>query len=244
VRCLTQAVSADLLAAQGEPGSGVINVLKADDVASVIIARSGPWLDAMSLQKLLYYVQAWHLAITDEPLFEERIKAWKDGPVVPQVWHARKNRETRRAIDQQVDGILLDDQTSDLINIVLTTYGSMSGDELSALTHAEDPWREARGDLPSEAPCATEISHQSMAQFYRAHRRLGGRTASDLAAVGIYLGSPVATGPVDVDEILGSLGDEFSDPGHNPWGSSNLDSGQQYSADGIRRERCRAHAGA
>ena len=42
---------------------------EANDIASVIIARNGPWLDAMSLQKLLYYVQAWHLAITDEPLF-------------------------------------------------------------------------------------------------------------------------------------------------------------------------------
>lgn len=222
----------------------MINLLKANELASVIIARSGPWLDAMSLQKLLYYVQAWHLAITDEPLFEERIKAWKDGPVVPQVWHARKDGETRRAIDQSVDGIALDDQTSDLVDMVLATYGSMSGDELSALTHAEDPWREARGDLPPEASCITEVSHQSMAQFYRAHRRLGGRTASDLAAVGLYLGSPTVSGPVDVDAILGSLGDEYSDPGDNPWGSSNLDSGEQYSAEGIRRERRRAHAGA
>jgi uncharacterized phage-associated protein len=38
-------------------------------------------MDAMRLQKLLYYVQAWHLAVTDEPLFPEQIKAWKDGPV-------------------------------------------------------------------------------------------------------------------------------------------------------------------
>ena len=67
----------------------------ANDIASVILERTGSWLDAMSLQKLLYYVQAWHLAITDRPLFEEQIKAWKDGPVVPQVWHARDRKSTR-----------------------------------------------------------------------------------------------------------------------------------------------------
>ena len=219
-------------------------MLKANDVASVIIARSGPWLSAMSLQKLLYYVQAWHLAITDEPLFEERIKAYRDGPVVAQVWHARKNQETRRAIDQDIEGIALDDETSDLIDLVLTTYGSMSGDELSALTHVEAPWREARGDLPEDASCMNEINPQSMARFYRAHRRLGGRTAADLAAVGVHLSSPTTAGPVDVDEILQSLGDAYTDPGENPWGSSNLDSGRQFNTDGIRRERRRAHAGA
>lgn len=219
-------------------------MLKADDVASVIISRSGPWLDAMTLQKLLYYVQAWHLAITDEPLFEERFKAWKNGPVVPHVWHSRRDRETRRAVDQDVDGIDLDDISSDLIDLVLTTYGSMSGDELSALTHVETPWREARGDLPPDADGSTPISLETMAEFYRAHRRLGGRTAADLASVGVYLASPVAVGPVDVDEILRSLGDGYSDPGENPWGSANLASGQHCDADGIRKEHHRAHAGA
>ena len=34
----------------------------ANDIASVILERTGSWLDAMSLQKLLYYVQAWHLS--------------------------------------------------------------------------------------------------------------------------------------------------------------------------------------
>lgn len=218
-------------------------MLRADDVASVIIARSGPWLDAMSLQKLLYYVQAWHLAVTDEPLFEERLKAWKDGPVVPQVWHARRDWETRRAVDQEADGVMLDELSSDLIDLVLATYGSMSGDELSALAHVETPWREARGDLPLDAPCSTPISLESMAEFYRAHRRLGGRTAADLAAVGVFLSSPGATGPVDVDEILESLGDGYSDPGSNPWGSANLDSGQDYDAEGIRKECHRAHTG-
>jgi uncharacterized phage-associated protein len=90
-------------------------LVSANDVASVIVARSGAWIDSMSLQKLLYYVQAWHLAITDEPLFPEQIKAWKDGPVVPQVWHARKGQETRRATGQDVERVSLDQMPPPLV---------------------------------------------------------------------------------------------------------------------------------
>lgn len=193
---------------------------QANDVASVILARGGPWTDAMSLQKLLYYTQAWHLAVTDEPLFGERIKAWRDGPVVPQVWAARRDRATRRSVAQEIEAIELDDLTSNLIDLVLVSYGSMSGEELSALTHVEAPWIEARGDLPADADCREEISTDTMARFYRANRRLGGRTAADLAAGGVYRRRDDASGPVDVDAILAELdGAEVTD---DPWGGANL----------------------
>ena len=194
----------------------------ANDIASVILERTGSWLDAMSLQKLLYYVQAWHLAITDRPLFEEQIKAWKDGPVVPQVWHARKDRSSRRTSAQDVNGMALDDLSSDLIDLVLAAYGSMSGQELSALTHVELPWLQARGDLPADAECRAPISHEAMADFYRAERRLGGWTAADLAAGGVYLRAHDVSGPVDVDELLAQLDDPDEDPADDPWGGANL----------------------
>lgn len=217
-------------------------MLPANDVASVILARSGSWMDAMQLQKLLYYVQAWHLAITDEPLFSDQIKAWKDGPVVPTVWHARKDRGTRRAAAQDVDGIALDEMTSNLIDLVISRYGSMSGEELSALTHVEGPWLEARGDLPEEAEGRTSISPDAMAKYYRANRKLGNRTASDLATGGIYMGNFRKAKPVDVDAILGSLSEEYDDPGVDRWGGASLDSGEKYDAQGIDRQTRRVYA--
>lgn len=201
----------------------VVILLHANDVASVIIARSGSWLDATSLQKLLYYVQAWHLAIADEPLFDEKVKAWKNGPVVPQVWHDRKDQSTRRSVAQSVGSVDLDDFSSDLIDLVIAGYGSMSPDELSALTHVEAPWCEARGDTPDGAASAAEISRSSMARFYRAHRRLGGRTAADLAAGGLHLRAHEANGPVDIDALLSSFGSEYDEPaGADQWGGANL----------------------
>ncbi|WP_410658402.1 Panacea domain-containing protein [Amycolatopsis sp. lyj-112] len=216
-------------------------MLSADEVASVIIARSGSWVDSMRLQKLLYYAQAWHLAITDQPLFPEQIKAWKDGPVVPQVWHSRKDQTTRRAADQVVDGIELDDMTSDLVDLVIRSYGSMSGEELSALTHVEQPWQEARGDLPEDAECRTPINTQAIAQYYRASRKLGGRTAADLAAGGIHLFASSHEGgsPVDVDALLASLPDD--DYGDDRWGSANLDPGDLYDEAGIAHELKRSY---
>lgn len=195
----------------------------ADQVASVVIARSGKNLSSMQVQKLLYYVQAWHLAVTDEPAFDENIKAWADGPVVPQVWHARKDPATRRPSAQRVDDIELDEVTSDLIDLVIAKYGSMSGDELSALTHAEEPWRAARGDLPEGAPSSTALDRGDIARFYRAHRVLGGRTAVDLAAGGVHVrnaGSPAD--PIDVDSLLAMLGDDFDELDDSPWGTANL----------------------
>lgn len=51
-----------------------------------------------------------------------------------------------------------------MVDLVLATYGSISGDELSALTHIEQPWLDARGDLPPDAPCSEPISTADDAQ--------------------------------------------------------------------------------
>jgi hypothetical protein len=171
------------------------------------------------------------------------MKAWKDGPVVPQVWHERKEKESRLAVSQDLRGIELDNFASDLIDLVIRAYGSMSAEELSALTHTEDPWNEARGDLPEDAPGQEPIRLESMAQFYRAHRKLGGRTAADLAAGGIYLRSAEGVGPVDVDAILSSLGDAYNDSDDDTWGGGNLCDSTQYDPDGIEHEPHRAYFG-
>lgn len=41
------------------------------------------YLTHLRLQKLLYYVQAWSMAMRSRPMFPERIEAWGHGPVVP-----------------------------------------------------------------------------------------------------------------------------------------------------------------
>lgn len=64
------------------------------DVAAAILAELGA-MDTMKLRKLVYYYsQAWHLAVIDEPLFDEPVGAWAQGPVVDAVY--RQHRGMRR----------------------------------------------------------------------------------------------------------------------------------------------------
>ena len=54
------------------------------DVCDYIISRvcnAGSSMNELKLQKLLYYAQAWHLAVFGSRLFDERFQAWVHGPV-------------------------------------------------------------------------------------------------------------------------------------------------------------------
>jgi uncharacterized phage-associated protein len=55
------------------------------DVAAYIIEKRGA-MTAMKLQKLVYHSQAWPLVWDEKPLFDSRIEAWANGPVVPELY--------------------------------------------------------------------------------------------------------------------------------------------------------------
>jgi uncharacterized phage-associated protein len=52
------------------------------------------------------------------------------------------------------------------IDAVLKVYGDKPSQWLSDLTHAEEPWREARKGLADGERGKNEISHASMAEYY------------------------------------------------------------------------------
>jgi len=118
-------------------------------------------VDPRKLQKLVYYVQAWSLVWRQRPAFEERIEAWVEGPVSPDLWTDGIQR-TRRVRDARE----LSSGDRAHVDRVLEAYGAMSTRELIALSHEERPWREARGDLPASARSNVEIQQGAMAAFY------------------------------------------------------------------------------
>lgn len=134
------------------------------DVAAYILDKRGP-MTAMKLQKLVYYSQAWHITWTDDALFENKIEAWKDGPVCPDLWH-------KHAYEFRVEAILggdiekLSKREKKSIDKVLKFYGNKSSQWLSDLTHLEDPWIKARAGTPSGERSNAVISRASMAQYY------------------------------------------------------------------------------
>lgn len=138
------------------------------DVAAYVLEKSGP-MSAFKLQKLCYYAQAWHLAFYDRPLYPEPLEAWANGPVSPALYAQHRGRFTVTAGDlARGDSTRIPAQAKAHINQVLKAYGDWAPHRLVELTHHEDPWRDARGNLPPLARSAAEISHESMATFYRA----------------------------------------------------------------------------
>ena len=50
----------------------------------------------MKVQKLLYYAQSLHLALYDEPLFDDEIQAWRYGPVCPPAYRFYSEFEAKQ----------------------------------------------------------------------------------------------------------------------------------------------------
>ena len=134
------------------------------DVAAYILSKAGP-MSTMKLQKLVYYSQAWHLVWAEDSLFPEQIEAWANGPVAPALYGLHRGRFSVEDWPAG-DADNLDKAQRGTVDAVIDTYGHLDGRKLSYLTHAEQPWRDAREGLRP-----TEISHNpitpdAMQQYY------------------------------------------------------------------------------
>jgi uncharacterized phage-associated protein len=136
------------------------------DVAAYILEKKGE-MTAWKLQKLVYYSQARSLVWDQRPLFPERIEAWANGPVCPDLYKVHAGAFIVRNIAGGNPDVL-DATARETVDAVLDFYGDMHPQELSDITHAERPWRDARGDLPPGARSQTEITHEAMAEYYEA----------------------------------------------------------------------------
>ncbi|MCX6023837.1 MAG: DUF4065 domain-containing protein [Chloroflexi bacterium] len=112
------------------------------DVAQYILDQNGS-MTTWKLQKLVYYCQAWSLVWDDEPLFEEPIEAWANGPVVRVLYELHKGQYTIRTIRRANPSRLTLTQ-KETIDAVLEAYGNKDGVWLRDLTHREKPWKETR----------------------------------------------------------------------------------------------------
>lgn len=137
------------------------------DVALYILKRQGE-MTTMKLQKLVYYSQAWSLVWDEAPLFNEKIEAWANGPVVRELFSTLQGKFKVQADDLAGIGNKkeLCKRERETIDAVLKTYGDKSAQWLSDLTHHEDPWRDARrGQAPLQRG-DNEISLASMMEYY------------------------------------------------------------------------------
>ena len=145
------------------------------DVAAFILDHAGS-MTAMKLQKLVYYSQAWSLVWDEKPLFEARIEAWANGPVCPELYELHRGMFMIDSIPGG-DPNALDHDEAGTVELVIDSYGKMTSQELSDLTHREEPWRAARVGLAATMRSNSVISHASMAEYYEGLSGLADSTA-------------------------------------------------------------------
>ena len=129
----------------------------------------GRKLTPMQLLKLVYFAYGWYWAVANQRLIDERVEAWKYGPVIPSIYHEFKRFGNEPINDFATelrpapkDGKLTffleepripecDELPRQLIKRVWEVYKGFSAVQLSRLTHepgtpwAETPDRDIKG---------------------------------------------------------------------------------------------------
>ncbi|MEU8415159.1 type II toxin-antitoxin system antitoxin SocA domain-containing protein [Amycolatopsis japonica] len=136
----------------------------ARDVAAAVLTHTGP-ITTMKLQKLLYYSQAWHLVFQREPMFDEKIEAWPQGPVTPSIFAGHRKQYQVTSWPSGRASALTSPENATLA-WVMDKYAHYSAETLSRMTHMESPWRVARGIAADDEKSSQAISHDQMRHFY------------------------------------------------------------------------------
>lgn len=118
------------------------------------------------LQKLVYYSQAWSLALYGEPLFQEDIQAWVHGPVIPSLYQKYKNYQFHPIVNDQLLKETPRLDCAELLDEIWDIYGKYDSNYLELLTHRETPWRNARANLEPNENSDNTISLEDMKMYY------------------------------------------------------------------------------
>jgi len=117
----------------------------------------------MKVQKLLYYSQSLHLALFEEPLFEDEIQAWRYGPVCPPAYRFYSTFEANQLpIPIKSELKQISEEIKNLLEEVWEYFGEHHAYFLSGMTHLEFPWKNARKGLSEEARSTEPILQSDM----------------------------------------------------------------------------------
>jgi len=114
-------------------------------------------LSVMSLLKLTYIAHGWRLEMTNGPLFQNKIQAWKYGPVIPDVYNSFRSQGVNVQNPVSLVASDISNEDSAFLEQIYNIYGLMSAFQLSDLTHeVGGPWDIATklggsyADIPNE----------------------------------------------------------------------------------------------
>ncbi|OEH86033.1 hypothetical protein BHU72_14470 [Desulfuribacillus stibiiarsenatis] len=148
-------------------------MLSIKDVTNFFLCKNIPnskyEITHLKLQKLLYYAQAWHLAIFDgRPLFDEDFEAWVHGPVNREIYEVYKGYGYNiLPVCSSEISLNITEEQKKLLEEVWISYGSFTGKYLETLSHQERPWLEARGGIKANETSTNVISKDKITDYYK-----------------------------------------------------------------------------
>jgi len=148
------------------------NSVSYQDVADFFLAianERGETITNLRLQKLVYYAQAWFLANTGKPLFEEDFEAWVHGPVLPVLYDKYKELGPKPIVTElkfpDVEKRFGKSEL-EILNAVADVYMQYGAYQMELMTHNEEPWIKARQGIEPDARSNNKIDKALMMEFY------------------------------------------------------------------------------
>lgn len=125
----------------------------------------------LALQKILYYIEGFSLALLDENILSSHPEAWVHGPVYPEIYN-RFSYYSYHVIDayefatyRDLEG--LDEEKRQLIDAIIKCFGCYSGKILEEMTHLTRPWQKAREGLNDTDISNIKILENDMQTFFK-----------------------------------------------------------------------------
>ncbi|WP_018913680.1 Panacea domain-containing protein [Thiomonas sp. FB-6] len=154
-------------------------------VANALLVKareSNRQLTPMHVQKLLYFMHGWHLALTGENLVDEPFEAWAYGPVIDSVYRELKpyGRSPVTSFISEGDPtspnatrylmVSKDDQQFwSLLDRVWGELGHFNAVELSAMSHVQgSPWETTRTAGREHGDNSPIIDNGEIERYFRA----------------------------------------------------------------------------
>lgn len=146
------------------------NPSKIEAVAQYLLNQQAE-VTPMALQKQLYFSQAFYAALNcGVYMFEDDCQAWAHGPVYPDVYY--KYREYGyNPIDSAAERFEMPEaklslKELEILDQIIKTIGRYSGPILERITHLEDPWISARGNLGPTDRSTNVIDKPSISKYF------------------------------------------------------------------------------
>lgn len=158
----------------------------------LFLLSRGMTVSPLKLQKLLYYVQSWYMVFfgRNNQLFNQVPQAWVNGPVYPLIYSQYRDKvsnmcdhlsasdfgteegKVNETLGELTSILNWSSEEEELLGSIIMLYGAKSQNSLIFLTHAEQPWAEARAGLAPYQRSDKNISLDTMYNYYKArHER-------------------------------------------------------------------------